>query len=546
MYYALANLLYPEVPMRAALALLAFLSVSSLAQTPAVSKAFLLADVHTSPFTSNPFMHGNSIQGGLYFLTQATMVDLIATAYGVDAANVQGGPAWLERDRYDIRAKVPPKTTQDDVKLMLRALLADRFHLVVKTGSAPMPTYILSAGPGKPKMTESEGTGEGACIPLPPPPKPSPGAPSYITVNCKNLTMAAFADTLHNFAGGYLDQPVIDETNLARAWDFTIKWTGRGELEKQGADGISIFAAVEKQLGLKLELKTASRPVFQVASVNETPTPNAANIAEALPEPPAAPFEVTVVKPSAPDEQGYGRINGDQIETRAIPLMFLITFGWDLNPNNKESIANAPKWLDTKKFDILAKAGANVRVDRFSSGNLINYEDLRNMLRAMITERFQMKWHMENRPVTAYTLTAAKPRLKPTLDPTERTRCKEGPGPDGKDPRVTSPVLNRLITCQNMTIAQIGDELQRVANGYIYNTVVDGTGLGGSYDFTLSFSSADKVLPTAGDAGNSSDPNGALSVFDAVNKQLGLKLEKTRRPSPVLVIDHLEENPTEN
>jgi uncharacterized protein (TIGR03435 family) len=138
-------------------------------------------------------------------------------------------------------------TTQDDVKLMLRALLADRFHLVVKTGSAPMPTYILSAGPGKPKMTESEGTGEGSCIPLPPPQKTPPGAPSYITVNCKNLTMAALADTLHNFAGGYIDQPVIDETNLAGAWDFTIKWTGRGQLEKQGADGISIFAAVEKQ-----------------------------------------------------------------------------------------------------------------------------------------------------------------------------------------------------------------------------------------------------------------------------------------------------------
>ena len=159
--------------MRAALALFALLSVSSLAQTPAVSKSFVIADVHVSPFTSNPFMHGNSIQGDRYFLTQATMVDLIATAYGVDAANVQGGPTWLERDRYDIRAKVPPKTTQDDVKLMLRALLADRFHLVVKTGTAPMPTYILSAGPGKPKMTESEGTGEGSCIPAPSAAKPS-------------------------------------------------------------------------------------------------------------------------------------------------------------------------------------------------------------------------------------------------------------------------------------------------------------------------------------------------------------------------------------
>jgi uncharacterized protein (TIGR03435 family) len=532
--------------MRAAFALFVLLSASSLAQTPTVSKSFVIADVHTSPFTAYPFMHGNSIQGDRYFLTQATMIDLIATAYGVDAANVQGGPTWIERDRYDIRAKVPPKTSQDDVKLMLRALLADRFHLVVKTGTAPMPTYILSAGPGKPKMTESAGTGEGSCIPLPPPPKPAPGAPFYITVNCKNLTMAALADTLHTFAGGYLDQPVIDETNLAGAWDFTIKWTGRGDFEKQGADGISIFAAVEKQLGLKLELKTAPRPVFQVASVDETPTPNAANIAEVLPEPPAAPFEVTVIRPSAPDEQGYGRITGDQIETRATPLLFLITFGWDLNPNNKESIANAPKWLDTAKFDIMAKAGANVRVDKFSSGNLINYEDLRNMLRAMLTERFQMKWHMEDRPITAYTLTAVKPKLKPTLDPTERTKCKEGPGPDGKDPRVASPILNRLITCQNMTIAQIGDELQHVASGYIYNTVADGTDIKGSYDFTLSFSSADKILPTVGDAANSSDPNGALSVFDAVNRQLGLKLEKTKRPYPVLVIDHMEETPTEN
>ncbi len=542
--------------MRAALAVVALLSVPSLAQTPAVSKSFLVADVHPSAFTSNPFMHGNSIQGDRYFLTQATMVDLIATAYGVDAVNVQGGPTWLERDHYDIRAKVPPKTTPEDIKLMLRGLLADRFHLAIKTGTAPMPTYILSAGAGKPKMTESQGTGEGSCIPQPPPQNPPPGAPSYFVLNCKSITMAALADVLRRVPGGYLDQPVIDETNLAGAWDFTIKWTDRSQLEKQGADGISIFAAVDKQLGLKLELKTASRPVFQVASVDETPTPNAANIGEALPEPPAAPFEVAVIKPSAPDERGFGRITGDQIETRATPLMFLINFAWDLNPGNKESIAGAPKWLDSAKFDILAKAGTNVRVDKFSSGNLINYEDLRNMLRALISERFQMKWHMEDRPVTAYTLVAANPRLKPTLDPTERTKCKEGPGPDGKDPRIASPVLNRLITCQNMTVAQIGDELQRVAGGYIYNTVVDGTDLKGSYDFTLSFSSVDKILPATGNAGNrsdangpdsnSGDPNGALSVFDAVNRQLGLKLEKTQRPYPVLVIGHIEETPTEN
>jgi uncharacterized protein (TIGR03435 family) len=178
------------------------------------------------------------------------------------------------------------------------------------------------------------------------------------------------------------------------------------------------------------------------------------------------------------------------------------------------------------------------------------------MLRALIIERFQMKWHMEDRPVTAYTLIAVKPKLKATIDPTERTRCKEGPGPEGKDPRAANPVLNRLITCQNMTIAQIGDELQHVAGGYIYNPVVDGSGLKGSYDFTLSFSSADKILPNTGGANtggaanssetNSSDPNGALSIFDALSRQLGLKLEKTKRPYPVLVIDHMEETPTAN
>jgi len=280
------------------------------------------------------------------------------------------------------------------------------------------------------------------------------------------------------------------------------------------------------------------------------PPPNPANIAEALPELPAPLFEVATVKPSAPGEHWYVRIYGDRIETRAIPLMYLINFGWNLNPNDKDDIANAPEWLDTPKFDIVGKAGANVRVDEYSSGKLINYEDLRSMLRAMIAMRFQMKWHMEDRPVTAYTLTAVKPKLKPTSDPTERTKCEEGPGSDGKDPRVASPVLNRLITCQNMTAAQIGDELQRVAPDYIYNAVLDGTGLKGSYDFTLSFSSVDKILPDTGnpggDSSTNSDPNGAISVFDAVSRQLGLKLEKTKRPYPVLVIDHIEETPTEN
>ncbi len=72
----------------------------------------------------------------------------------------------------------------------------------------------------------------------------------------------------------------------------------------------------------------------------------------------------------------------------------------------------------------------------------------------------------------------------------------------------------------------------------------------GGYDFTLSFSSADLTKAGGGGGGGaaagSSDPNGALSLIDAVNKQLGLKLEKVKRPVSVLVIDHVEEKPTDN
>jgi uncharacterized protein (TIGR03435 family) len=131
-------------------------------------------------------------------------------------------------------------------------------------------------------------------------------------------------------------------------------------------------------------------------------------------------------------------------------------------------------------------------------------------------------------------------------------RCGEDPGPDGKDPRIENPVLNRLVTCQNMTMAQIGEKFQEIAAGYIYNPVMDNTGITGRWDFTLSFSSANLTggggmgAPPAPGGAPPPEPIGAVSLFDAVSKQLGLKLVKQKRPLPVLVIDHIEEKPTEN
>jgi uncharacterized protein (TIGR03435 family) len=531
-------------------------STAAPAQTANVSAvalpAFEVADIHASPHHTFPFADGGSLHGERYVFRQATMLDLISTAYGLDPANVQGGPPWLETDRFEIVAKAPPKTTQAALKLMLRSLLAERFYLVTHTGSTPMPAYVLTVAPGgKPKLKESEGTGETGCVPEPPAQNQAPGAVSYIVVNCHSMTMETFAEMVHMMAGGYLTKPVVDSTGLKGSWDFAIKWTGASQLKKAGADGISIFDAVDKQLGLKLDLQTAPRPVMIVDSVNQKPTANPQGLEKILPAPPPTQFEVATIKPSQPDAQLQGRINGGQIDLRGTTLKFLITFAWDLNPNDSEVLVGAPKWLDSDKFDILAKASSDALANTGPTRPPIDIEDLRTMLQGLLIERFQMKTHKEDRPVSAYTLIAVNPKLR-KADPLSRTRCQEGPGPDGKDPRIASAVLNRLISCQNMTMTQIGDEFQHIAAGFIYSPVLDATGIRGSWDFTLSFSSADLVKGStagSGDAaasGAASEPNGALSLFDAVNKQLGLKLEKEKRPVPVLVIDHIEEKPTEN
>jgi len=198
------------------------------------------------------------------------------------------------------------------------------------------------------------------------------------------------------------------------------------------------------------------------------------------------------------------------------------------------------------RFDVVAKAPAG----GLGNEQTVDIDVLRQMLRALLVERFNLKTHMEDRPVDAYTLSAGKPKLQ-KADPSNRTGCKEGPGADGKDPRLANPVLNRLITCQNMTMAQFAEQLPNLANGYVHSGVLDATGLEGAWDFTINFSGIG-LLRGGGAPGqpsggaSASDPNGALSLPDAVNKQLGLKLETQKRLVPVLVIDHIDEKPTDN
>jgi uncharacterized protein (TIGR03435 family) len=539
--------------MRAACVILAgLLSAVTFGQAVDDPAKFEIADVHACPKTLHPSMRSGVLRPGVYQLKMATMVDLIAAAYGVDGEKVLGGPSWLDTDRFDVIAKAPDGAPQQAVRPMLQALLVERFKLAVHMDQRPMAAFVLSMGKGKPKLKQADGSGPSGCRRVPQAPDASTNA-----VECRGLTMEAFVQQLHGAAGDYLTNPVVDESGLAGSWDFTLKWTPRGMLAAAGAEGIPIFDAVANQLGLKLEPKQVPTPVLVVDSVNQKPTENSPDVMTRLPPLPPPSFEVATIKPTDPQFQGV-RIqtppNG-QINIQGLTLSFLIQTIWFVTP---DGIPGAPKWLDTDRWDITAKVAAVP-----GSPPQTDMDSLIVMVRALLEDRFQLKTHTEERVVPAYTLTAPKPKLQ-KANPEVRAGCKEGPGADGKDPRITNPALSRLVSCRNVTMAQFAELLPNIANalsplsgGYLRSAVLDSTGLGGAYDFTLSFSPWSAVQnggpgrnggPGQEAAGGAiaSDPNGALSLFDAIDKQLGLKLELVKRPAEVLVIDHIQQKPTGN
>jgi uncharacterized protein (TIGR03435 family) len=102
-----------------------------LGQTPDTQQPkFPMADVHVSTTPHGAVQSfGGVLRNGKYIDRDETMLHLITGAYGVDEDNIAGGPGWLSSDLFDIIAKVPDGTTPATARLMVRALLADRFKL---------------------------------------------------------------------------------------------------------------------------------------------------------------------------------------------------------------------------------------------------------------------------------------------------------------------------------------------------------------------------------------------------------------------------------
>ncbi len=474
------------------------LPVAAFGQTTEGGTSFEAADVHVSTKTRQVFLNGPFVRGDRYEIRSATMLDLVSIAYGLDSNDVWGGPNWMEMNRYDVIAKVPapaqsqrssPPDSPAHVKLetqrtMLQALLAERFNLVVHKDNKPMPAYALTAK--HPQLKKAEEGGESRCKVDVPRVEP-PATPQFV-YTCTGETMQAFAGELRQapmsdrFMYG---RPVVDQTELKGVWDFNFKYSLPPRPGTNTTDLTSLFDALEKQLGLKLEAVKLPMPVLMVDSVNQKPTANLSRVAQILgiTDPPDE-FEVATIKPTDPDfkEMRFQVMPSGQVNIRGVTLKFLLQQAYDVRDD--EYLVGA-KALNEDRYDITAKAPPSAMVvfsdSRFGPPRpTLDFETALTMIRKLLADRFKLAMHTEERMASGYTLTASKPKMKPA-DPASRTRFKEGPAEaDPKsDPRNKMPVLSRLVTCENMTMAQFAAKLQDIAPGYIKGPVLDATGLEG-------------------------------------------------------------------
>jgi uncharacterized protein (TIGR03435 family) len=274
-------------------------------------------------------------------------------------------------------------------------------------------------------------------------------------------------------------------------------------------------------------------PVLTVERANRTPSENPPGVLEKLGPRPTS-FEVATIRPSRPDQNPDADIKNGRIDARALSLNELISFAYNVED---DWIRGGQKWLETDLYDLIAKTAPTESDDT-----------LRVMLQSLLAERFHLKVHKEPQPVTVSALTVAKSKLKDT-DPSTRSTC-----------RLNNADGARVFTCQNTTMAQFAERLRGVATGYLDHPVVDLTGLKDAYDFSVTWSGRGRLMGLAGAAAGAgtgdtaplsavpvaSDRPAGFTFFEAVDRQLGLKLTAQKHPMPVVVIDHIDRTPTEN
>jgi uncharacterized protein (TIGR03435 family) len=211
------------------------------------------------------------VQGRRLKIINQPRSQLISFAYGVQAKQVIGLPAWADSDKYDIDAVPDGDGMPNDKqwKGMIQKLMAERFKLTFHRDKKELSVYVLSVARNGPKLTKSDADPNGL------PALFFRGRPGDLGV--RNATMADFTGLMQ---GVVLDRPVVDQTGITGRWNFTLNWTpdesqfgGMGAKIPPPPDNANpppnLYTAIQEQIGLKLEAAKAPADVMIIDHVEK-------------------------------------------------------------------------------------------------------------------------------------------------------------------------------------------------------------------------------------------------------------------------------------
>jgi len=244
---------------------------AALAQAPAKPSPHLkfeVASLKPSPKDVRPTGIRPAQGGERYDAVGVPLRVLVMVAYRVKADQVVGGPGWMDTDLFDMHAKAEKPSTVEELHVMLQNLLAERFHLSFHRSTKELPMYALTVDKGGPKLEPHKATSAGD-----PWIEQAQEQFLHIQLTATFCPMDYFAWRL----GQLLDLPVVDQTGLQGGYDFKLSYTRElppgipegAQLNDQTIDasGPSLFEAIRRQLGLKLEKQRGPVEILAVDRV---------------------------------------------------------------------------------------------------------------------------------------------------------------------------------------------------------------------------------------------------------------------------------------
>jgi len=545
-----------------------------------------------------------------FMATNFTLHNLIQRAYDVQDDQILGGPDWLNSEGYDIDAKVE-KSVVDELQMlgpdqrflqsrrMLQAFLADRFKLTLHRETKEVPVYVLVIGKNGPSLQEAK-PGDTYASGFKDPHGRPLGAGTLLQPGpCKLVGQGVPIAGLVGALSERLSRSVVDETGLKGNYDFTLD-CHTAFMERGG----SLLTVLPEQLGLELKPQTAPVEVLVIDHAERPSEPQAQNAGAIAPslevvsqkpsksdDPPvrirsqaqrtaaiAPSYEIASIKPNKFNNP-TGRIEsqaqnttmiepryevasikpnkstGDMIRLTGRPdgftgtnitLQMLIRNAYEVED---DQISGGPSWIESEKYDIEAKMDGAVADELGKLGEDQSMLERQRMLQALLADRFKLSIHFETNEGPAYALVIAKngPKLQ---------EAKPGEsyanGIKGFDGLPIGPRKTRMASGELAVQALPMVTVARLLSMHLGRTVLDKTGLMGSYDFTLLWTPEegetavfngpkDSQIRADSTRPESSGP----SIFAAIQEQLGLKLESQKGPVKFLVIDRAE-MPSEN